>query len=129
MNELQSTHGAEIDELLSTKFALPRLRSPLVSRETLLARLDQGLDHKLTLLSAPAGFGKTTLVSEWLHKRMKISALPPSSANLPPSKVAWVSLDAGDNDPVRFWRYVITAGQTFQLRHRTSGPNSWKKTI
>jgi hypothetical protein len=48
MNEFQSAYGAKTDELLSTKFALPRLRSPLVSRESLLARLDQGLDHKLT---------------------------------------------------------------------------------
>lgn len=124
MSKLQSAQGVETDELLSTKFALPRLRSPLVSREPLLARLDQGLDHKLTMLSAPAGFGKTTLVGEWVRKRMKTEdgrrkdapdkiSLQPSSFSLHPFKVAWISLDAGDNDPVRFWRYVITATQTF----------------
>jgi hypothetical protein len=53
-------------ELLRTKLALPRPHSSIVSRDILLARLDEGLDHKLTLLSAPAGFGKTTLVSQWL---------------------------------------------------------------
>jgi LuxR family maltose regulon positive regulatory protein len=76
-----------------------------VPRETLLARLDEGLERKLTLLSAPPGFGKTTLVSEWIGTQDERQDMPP---------VAWVSLDAGDNDPVRFWRYVITACQSFQ---------------
>jgi LuxR family maltose regulon positive regulatory protein len=75
-----------------------------VPREPLLAWLDEGLEHKLTLLSAPAGSGKTTLVSEWIATRSEPQEAPP---------VAWVSLDAGDNDPVRFWRYVITACQAF----------------
>src|SRR5205085_10848392 len=87
-----------------TKLALPRPRPLLVPREPLLARLDEGLQHKLTLVSAPAGFGKTTLVSEWIAAR---------SERHEALAVAWVSLDAGDNDPVRFWRYVITACQTF----------------
>ena len=65
----------------------------------MLARLDQGLVRKLMLIAAPAGSGKTTLVAEWLATR-----------HLP---AAWVSLDGGDNDPVRFWRYVITACQGF----------------
>ena len=89
-------------ELLSTKLALPRPRPSLVSRGPLLARLDEGLEHKLTLLSAPAGFGKTTLVNEWIAARNECQA---------PLPVAWVSLDTGDNDPVRFWRYVITSPQ------------------
>jgi len=75
-----------------------------VTRGSLLARLDEGLAHKLTLLSAPAGFGKTTLVSEWIASRGERQDSPP---------VAWVSLDGGDNDPARFWRYVITACQVF----------------
>jgi LuxR family maltose regulon positive regulatory protein len=75
-----------------------------VTRGSLLARLDAGLAHKLTLLSAPAGFGKTTLVSEWIASRGERQDSPP---------VAWVSLDGGDNDPARFWRYVITACQVF----------------
>jgi LuxR family maltose regulon positive regulatory protein len=75
-----------------------------VLREPLLERLDEGLEHKLTLLSAPAGFGKTTLVSEWISTRGEREDSPP---------VAWVSLDPGDNDPVRFWRYVIAACRSF----------------
>jgi LuxR family transcriptional regulator, maltose regulon positive regulatory protein len=94
----------ETYELLRTKLALPRPRHSLVLREHLLARLDEGLERKLTLLSAPAGFGKTTLMSEWIAARRELRE-PPS--------VAWVSLDVGDKDPVRFWRYVITACQTF----------------
>jgi len=95
--------GAE--KLLMVKLHLPRLSGALVEREPLLVRLDVGLSRKLTLLSAPAGFGKTTLVSQWVADRSARSHLPP---------VAWVSLDAGDNDPHRFWRYLITACQTFQ---------------
>ncbi len=88
------------DRCASPAFAVRRSpfavrRSSLVAREALLARLDNGLDGKLTLLSAPAGFGKTTLVTAWITAR----SLPS----------AWVSLDEGDNDPVRFWRYVIAA--------------------
>ncbi len=103
MRELQHTQS-DTYELLSTKLALPRPRPSLVPRERLLAWLDEGLEHKLTLLSAPAGFGKTTLVSEWIATRSE------RQGSLP---VAWVSLDEGDNDPVRFWRYVITACQAF----------------
>jgi LuxR family maltose regulon positive regulatory protein len=102
MSEHAHTQPLESNELLSTKLAPPRPHPSLVSRGPLLARLDEGLDHKLTLLSAPAGFGKTTLVSEWIAVHSERKDLPP---------VAWVSLDAGDNDPVRFWRYVITACQ------------------
>jgi LuxR family maltose regulon positive regulatory protein len=104
VSERQRTQFPDAYELLSTKLALPRPHQSLVSRESLLARLDEGLERKLTLLSAPAGFGKTMLVSEWIATRGYLRN-PPS--------VAWVSLDAGDNDPVRFWRYVITACQAF----------------
>lgn len=81
--------------LLHTKLMPPRIHSALILREGLLARLDAGLDKKLMLVSAPTGFGKTTLVSVWLSER-KLPA-------------AWVSLDENDNDPVRFWTYVISA--------------------
>ena len=91
-------------ELLSTKLAIPLLRASLVTRRRLLRQLDEGLQHKLTLISAPAGFGKTTLVSEWI-------SLHDGQNNSP--RVAWVSLDPNDNDPVRFWRYVLSASQTF----------------
>ena len=100
---------AQQPPLLAPKLHLPRLHSSHILRERLLVRLDAGLERKLTLLSAPAGFGKTTLVSQWLAGR-KIS----SSADHPLLSAAWVSLDSGDDDPVRFWRYVITACQSFQ---------------
>jgi LuxR family maltose regulon positive regulatory protein len=90
--------------LLAPKLRQPRLHASLVSRERLLTRLDAGLECKLTLLSAPAGYGKTTLVSQWVANR--------DHHHLP--TVAWVSLDPGDNDPVRFWSYVILACQAFQ---------------
>src|SRR5262245_36657029 len=89
--------------LLTTKLHLPQARRDLVPRPHLFARLHQGLRSKLTLVSAPAGFGKTSLVSAWIATRTAQQDLPP---------MAWVALDAGDNDPVRFWRYVITACQT-----------------
>lgn len=107
-----------MDELLQTKLAPPRLHARLVARAALLAKLDKGLTCKLTLLSAPAGFGKTTLVGQWSAECGVRNAELPSqdllhSALHTPHSVAWVSLDAGDNDPVRFWRYVITACQQF----------------
>jgi LuxR family transcriptional regulator, maltose regulon positive regulatory protein len=89
--------------LLQPKLHPPRLHASLIPRERLLALLDTGLEHQLTLLSAPAGFGKTTLVRAWMAAR---------ETSLPP--VAWVALDAGDNDPLRFWHYLIAACQTFQ---------------
>jgi LuxR family maltose regulon positive regulatory protein len=112
---------------LSTKLAPPHLRPPVVKRRRLLDRLDQGLAHKLTLLSAPAGFGKTTLAAEWVEtgdwETGKLGTGKPTSqppnlpvshpTNLPIYHVAWVSLDAGDNDPVRFWRYVVSACGAF----------------
>ncbi|QBD80370.1 hypothetical protein EPA93_32120 [Ktedonosporobacter rubrisoli] len=91
--------------LLEAKLHAPRLHTPLIRRQNLLARLDAGLQRKLTLLSAPAGYGKTTLISQWIAHRQTDDDFP---------AVAWVSLDSGDNDPVRFWRYLITASQSFQ---------------
>lgn len=91
--------------LLVSKLRPARLPSSLVERSRLLTRLDEGLSCKLTLLTAPAGFGKTTLVSQWVSDRRERGLLPP---------VAWVALDPEDNDPVRFWRYVLTACRAFQ---------------
>jgi LuxR family maltose regulon positive regulatory protein len=93
------------DALLVSKFRFPHLPAALVSRERLLARLDAACTCKLTVLAAPAGFGKTTLVCQWIATHSTDDVLPP---------VAWVSLDAGDNDPARFWRYVLTACQSWQ---------------
>lgn len=125
MSELQQSQLAADDELLRPKLRPPRLPSNLLRREVLFARLDEGLDRKLTLLSAPAGFGKTSLVSQWLDRKADVVGSSSGagaegsgagergsfSASLP---VAWVSLDAGDNDPVRFWRYVLIACQVFR---------------
>src|SRR6266487_6133076 len=100
-----TTPSGQHPPVLAPKLQLPRLPATLVTRERLLTRLDSGLEGKLTLLSAPAGFGKTTVVSQWVADHRKRQHHPP---------VAWISLDPGDNDPVRFWRYVITACQAFQ---------------
>ncbi len=93
------------EPLLEPKLRLPRLHSSLLARRRLLDRLDEGLEHKLTLVSAPAGFGKTTLVRQWLAERYENYPTARSFVH----KLAWVSLDTGDNDPVRFWRYIIMA--------------------
>ncbi len=94
------------ETLLRTKLFIPTLRPNLVPRPQLIERLDQGLQlgHKLTLISAPAGFGKSTLVSGWLTE----SGV----------QAAWLSLDQADNDPVRFWTYLIAAIQTI---HQETG--------
>ena len=87
--------------LLETKLYVPKWRAGLVPRARLIDHLDQGIDRKLTLVSAPAGFGKTTLLAEWLAA---------SEASGRPG--AWVSLDRSDNDPAFFWAYFIAALQT-----------------
>jgi LuxR family maltose regulon positive regulatory protein len=86
--------------ILATKLYIPPSRSGIVPRPRLIERLDEGLAKggRLTLVSAPAGFGKTTLVSEWT-----------ASCGKP---VAWLSLDEGDSDPVRFISYLIATLQT-----------------
>ena len=90
--------------LLETKFYVPRARRDLVPRPRLAERLDRGSASKLTLVSAPAGFGKTTLLSEWL------AAGPGAAADR--RRVAWLSLDRGDNNLASFWAYVIAALRT-----------------
>jgi LuxR family maltose regulon positive regulatory protein len=109
--------------LLTTKLYVPRARPELVSRPRLTERLNEGLTRKLTLVSAPAGFGKTTLLAEWLSDfRLPIAdfRLGTDSDSIENRKsqienrVAWVSLDEGDNDPARFWAYFVAALQTVQ---------------
>jgi LuxR family transcriptional regulator, maltose regulon positive regulatory protein len=121
----EQQHGfADTPELLRTKLLPPRLRAPLVLRESLLARLDAALSCKLTLCTAPAGFGKTTLISQWLYTRRleaegvelrEPNAWPASTLNARAAKLAWVSLDAEDNSAAQFWRYLIGACQPLRL--------------
>jgi len=85
----------ERDVLLATKLQVPRSRPGLVTRRRLADQLDEGLNRGLVLVAAPAGYGKSVLLSEWVRG----TAQP----------VAWLSLDPGDNDPVRFWRHVLAA--------------------
>src|SRR5438132_1885425 len=99
-----STLSSRETPLLVPKFQLPPLHPSLVPRERGLSLLDRALEHRLTLVSASAGYGKTTLVRQWVAERSTQPQFPP---------VAWVSLDGGDNDPVRFWRYLMTACQVF----------------
>ena len=84
-------------DLLATKLALPRTSLPQVGRPRLSALLNAGTQQLLTLVSAPAGAGKTTLLASW------------SSSRLPPGPVAWLSLDAADNEAGRFWAYLVAA--------------------
>ncbi len=95
--------------ILATKLYIPPPRPKVVLRPRLIERLNEGFSagHKLTLISAPAGFGKTTLVSEWLAGCQR--------------PVAWLSLDEGDNDPTRFLTYLVAALQT--LPPKTGGAN------
>src|ERR671929_2395162 len=101
---VDSTHDEAIGSpLLETKVFIPRPRPGLVSRPRLIERLNQASAGKLTLVSAPAGFGKTTLLAEWL-----------ASAEAGKQPAAWLALDLSDNDPALFWSYVIAALQTVQ---------------
>ncbi len=116
--------------LLRTKLYIPPPRRDQVPRPHLIERLDAGLRRKLTLVSAPAGFGKTTLVSSWLdhlargQEEFSFSPRHPPTPTPPhlcpsappppgtPAQVAWLSLDDADNDPVRFLAYFVAALQT-----------------
>jgi LuxR family transcriptional regulator, maltose regulon positive regulatory protein len=88
--------------LLATKVFVPTVRPELVARPRLTGRLKDASNYRMILVSAPAGFGKTTILTQWV------------SENKLPGSVAWVSLDEGDSDPVRFWDYVIAALKTLQ---------------
>jgi LuxR family maltose regulon positive regulatory protein len=84
--------------ILATKLYVPPPRPSAVPRPRLVERLDEGLRRKLTLVSAPAGFGKTTLISEWVAGLQR--------------PAAWLSLDERDNDPIRFLTYFVAALRT-----------------
>jgi LuxR family maltose regulon positive regulatory protein len=91
--------GAERAVLLATKLHVPAIAGEVVERETLLAALSAGRRRKLTMLSAPAGWGKTTLLAQWAMS---------AGDDL---RFGWLSLDRSDNDPVWFWMYVVAALQ------------------
>ena len=103
--------------IIATKLHIPRSRSTLVARPRLSRRLHEGLDRTLTLITAPAGYGKTTLLGEWV---MTLD-----------NPVAWVSLDHGDNDRMRFWTHTLAAlkqaypsfDQQNVLRHAAEDPS------
>jgi LuxR family maltose regulon positive regulatory protein len=97
---------------LKTKLIIPPIRQELVSRPRLIERLNAGLRHKLTLVSAPAGFGKTTLLSKWASDVQLPTTADESGVSGDRIPVAWVSLDRDDNDPTRFWTYFVAALQT-----------------
>ena len=104
--------------ILATKLYLPPTRPQLVPRPRLIKRLDEGLLSGripgVFLISAPAGFGKTTLLSEWVNQKVEAGALNivhGSGETIRPYKVAWLSLDEGDNDPTRFLTYLVAAMQ------------------
>src|SRR5512135_2232342 len=86
--------------LLKTKLNIPPARPHLVARPRLIEKLNEGLTRPLTLLSAPPGFGKTTLLTEWLEHQ--------------PKRAAWLSLDERDNDLARFLAYLVAAIETVQ---------------
>ncbi len=94
--------------ILTTKLYIPSPRPNTVLRTRLIKRLNKDFQSKLTLISAPAGFGKTTLVIEW--------------AAYCRQPVAWLSLDEGDNDPARFLTYLIAGLQTLELSKASSEP-------
>ena len=89
------------ENILTTKLFIPPPRADLVSRPRLVSMLNQGLNQKLILISAPAGFGKTTLLSEWI-----------SQNELP---CCWLSLDQKDNDLEQFIAYLIAALKSIQI--------------
>ena len=84
--------------LLQTKLFVPRAHPEIIKRPSLIKKLNDGLDSRLILVTAPAGYGKTTLLSNYIQQ----SDVP----------VAWISLDDRDNEPIRFWSYLIAALQT-----------------
>ena len=100
---------SERDVLLATKLHVPRPQPGFVSRPRLAAALDEGLARQLVLVCAPAGSGKTVLLADWAGRDGRL--------------VAWLSLDAADNDPARFWRHVVAALDRVP-EHRRAGAHA-----
>ena len=102
------------EPLLATKTTVPRLREGRVARPRLVQRLRAATVREFVLVCAPAGFGKSTLLAEWVRGDRR--------------PVAWLSLDEGDNDPVRFWRHVAAAMDAARARGWPNGRASWSAT-
>src|SRR5262245_39482189 len=104
-HEISTVGGAEIMAIpvLTTKLSVPPIRHDWVARPRLIKQLDQGLGRKLTLISAPAGFGKTTLITSWLHRL--------DDRQQQATCIAWLSLEEDDNFPIRFMTHFIAALQ------------------
>ncbi|MBN1315539.1 MAG: hypothetical protein JXA42_08725 [Anaerolineales bacterium] len=93
--------------LIKTKLHIPNLPASLIPRPQLFAKLEHGVKCALTLISAPAGYGKTTLLSEWINTRQKLETTSLRT-------VCWLSLDTADNDPIRFLTYLTAALKNVQ---------------
>ncbi|NQT58612.1 MAG: helix-turn-helix transcriptional regulator [Bacteroidetes bacterium] len=93
--------------LLATKFHIPRVRPNAVERLNLIKRLDAGLDNKLTIISAPTGFGKSTLLSEWIQNLQVCDTTSEPVVEMSLTHIAWFSIDENDNDFVRFISYLL----------------------
>lgn len=101
-NNLNSPKSLTRQPLIKTKLFIPHLPTSLISRPHLFAKLEHGAQCALTLISAPAGYGKTTLLSEWINIKQKEGASSPWT-------ICWLSLDISDNDPIRFLTYLTAA--------------------
>src|SRR5262245_60030605 len=93
--------GSGLTDIIQTKLLMPRIRSHLVRRDRLIELLDAGMHCALTLLSAPAGYGKTTLLVDWLRARTSESGSTRAAV--------WIELEEADNDPVQFVRLLVDA--------------------
>ena len=97
-------HSVQFEPLLMPKLQLPRLQKSLLRREHLLNMLDKSLERTFTLIAGPAGYGKTTTVVQWINEGVTRPDAP---------QIVYLTLDESDNDPIRFWRYIIAACQKF----------------
>src|SRR5262245_30855289 len=88
-------HNQKRDVLLATKIGIPTIRPDLLPRSQLIGRLEEAASRDVVLVSTPAGFGKTTLLASWAKRTQR--------------PLTWLSLDPDDNDPGRFWRYIVAA--------------------
>jgi LuxR family maltose regulon positive regulatory protein len=109
-----------VEQLLTTKLYIPSPRAELVNRPRLIERLSEGLNCKLTLVSAPAGYGKTTLISEWLEQLPLENPIEVQNK----FRISWLSLDEGDNDLVRFLAYFIAALNVTRAVEETIGADA-----